>query len=322
MVKVIKRGTKRYVKIGSKQIKVHKSISERELIQWLIKTFKRKRRTKNTKKDKKDTKFTVGKATVTSEANADSVRIAARETKDKLDTIKQELLEAQKELKEEIKVERKRLKRPDNVNDADEKEDDDEVVHIRKSELVKLGENVAAKFLQQKRDAAAKVERIKKQTPEIKANVEEHGELLQQLRTLKTEKSSWLLATIKKDYPNLKMKTQAATLGLRVGSNPTHNDLIEALRAANQNYPAQNAAANKEFNTKIADVKKLIVANRSASAALDNAQEGEGSSFLLESQAILGTSQAPFPSSVAASKRSADGRAPQERAKKEEPVPI
>ena len=119
MVKVIKRGKKRYVRIGSKQIKVHKSISERELIQWLIKTFKRKRHTKNTKKDEKDKDykpFTV----VTSEANADSVRIAARETKDKLDTIKQELLEAQKELKEEIKVERKRLKRPDNVFDADD----------------------------------------------------------------------------------------------------------------------------------------------------------------------------------------------------------
>jgi len=47
--KIIVKNGKRYVKVGKKRVKVDSSISERELIQWMIKHFKPKRRVKKSK---------------------------------------------------------------------------------------------------------------------------------------------------------------------------------------------------------------------------------------------------------------------------------
>ena len=88
MVKIIVRNGKRFVRVGGKLVKISDKISERELVQWLVKhLIKPKRR----KKGSKEPKVKVATAPMLSSVVYDTSRIAEREAKDRLDEKQKEL---------------------------------------------------------------------------------------------------------------------------------------------------------------------------------------------------------------------------------------
>ena len=98
---VVKKNGKRYVKVGKRRIKVASDISERELIQWMIKHFKPKRKQK---KPKVVDPFTAVPPKVTvfqsgTVAVNDANRAALRETKDKLEEVQKKLTTIEEEKK-------------------------------------------------------------------------------------------------------------------------------------------------------------------------------------------------------------------------------
>ena len=86
---VKKRGTT-YVKVGKKLIKVSEKISERELIQWMIKHFHRRRKRKTSKAAPKATSVP---STSFSSFKVDENRIEAREALKKLEEANEKLKE-------------------------------------------------------------------------------------------------------------------------------------------------------------------------------------------------------------------------------------
>jgi len=102
--KVIVKNGKRYVKIGKKRIKVDSSLTERELIQWMIKHFKPKRRVKKTGKNGKDGKDgwvapPPSKAIVLPFVPAAAAPSQVRETKEQLEATQKLLKESEDKFK-------------------------------------------------------------------------------------------------------------------------------------------------------------------------------------------------------------------------------
>ena len=131
-ISVIRKKGKRYVKIGKKQIKVDNAISERELVQWLIKRFhpKRKRR----KASKSSTTERVAKPIIpisgvtmssgVSSAIGDSARIRQRDADDKLAEVKKKIEKAEND--QALVVHNRRS---DNVADARSQQNPRDHVH-------------------------------------------------------------------------------------------------------------------------------------------------------------------------------------------------
>ena len=88
MVKIIVKAGKRYVKVGRKLVKISDKISERELIQWLVKHLKPKRRKR--KGEPKEPKISTAPMTA-NVVQSDRDRIEMRDVKDKLEEKQREL---------------------------------------------------------------------------------------------------------------------------------------------------------------------------------------------------------------------------------------
>ena len=137
--KVIVRNGKRYVQIGKKFIKVDSSLTERELIKWMIKYFKPKRRKTSEGKRMKDvwTEPPLNKATVFQSGTVvlnDMNRAQAREVKDQLEATQKKLKESEDNFKKIAEETKKAIEAPKRLIEEKEKEHKDDSERIPLSE--------------------------------------------------------------------------------------------------------------------------------------------------------------------------------------------